>query len=299
MDKLIRAVAGDGFIKISAADTREITERARKIHMTMPVATAALGRTLAAASMMGNMLKEQDGSVTVRINGGGPLGSIIAVSDCEGNVRGYVQNPGVELPLRQDGKLDVGAAVGSKGMLTVIKDLNLKDPYVGSVELIGGEIAEDLAAYYLESEQVPTACALGVLVDRDQSVIAAGGYIVQLMPGAPDGLLERLEGNVTKAGAVTDLLRDGFGPAVLIDRVLEGLEPRILEETPVEYRCRCSRRKVAEVLGSLDDSELRDMEEKGENVEVRCQFCDAVYEFTPEEIVRMRHEKIEKNLKGC
>jgi molecular chaperone Hsp33 len=291
MDKLIRAVAGDGFIKISAVTTRDLTERARQIHMTMPVATAALGRTLAATSIMGNMLKEQDGSVTVRINGGGPLGSIVAVSDCEGNVRGYVQNPGVELPLRPDGKLDVGAAVGNSGMLTVIKDLNLKDPYVGSVELIGGEIAEDFAAYFLESEQVPTACALGVLVDRDQSVLAAGGYIVQLMPGAPDGLLDRLEGNVTKVGAVTDILRDSHDPAQLIYRVLEGLEPRILEESPIEYKCKCSREKVTGVLASISDEDLKDMVEKGETVEVRCQFCDAVYEFKPEDISNMRREK--------
>ena len=180
-DQLVRAITSDGMVKAVAVSTRDLTERARNIHKTLPVATAALGRTLAAASMLGNALKEQQGSVTLQIKGGGPLGSILAVSDCEGNVRGYVQNPQVDLPLRSDGKLNVGAAVGGDGTLTVMRDLGLKEPYVGSVELLSGEIAEDLAAYFVESEQIPTACALGVLVDRDQSVRAAGGYLIQLL----------------------------------------------------------------------------------------------------------------------
>ena len=183
-DQLIRAISKDGHIKATAVSTRALTERARQIHRTLPVATAALGRTLAAASMMGNALKEDGASVTLQIKGGGPLGTLLAVSDNQGNVRGTVDNPAVDLPLRPDGKLDVGTAVGHEGTLTVIRDLNMKEPYVGSVGLLGGEIAEDLAAYFVESEQIPTACGLGVLVDRDQSVLAAGGYLIQLLPGA-------------------------------------------------------------------------------------------------------------------
>ena len=205
-DQLIRAISKDGLVKAVAVSTRDLTERARQIHKTLPVATAALGRTLAAASMMGNALKEDGASVTLQIKGGGPLGTILAVSDNQGNVRGTVDNPAVDLPLRPDGKLDVGAAVGRDGTLTVIRDLNMKEPYVGSVGLLGGEIAEDLAAYFVESEQIPTACGLGVLVDRDQSVLTAGGYLIQLLPGAG-------EDTITQGGGQPDGRRTGDGAA--------------------------------------------------------------------------------------
>ena len=201
MDQLVRAITAGGMVKAVAVSTRELTERARNIHKTLPVGTAALGRTLAAASMMGNALKAPDASLTLQIKGGGPLGTILAVSDAAGDVRGYVQNPHIDLPLREDGKLDVGAAVGCDGTLTVIKDLRMKEPYVGSVGLLGGEIAEDLAAYFVESEQIPTACALGVLVDRDQSVKAAGGYLIQLLPGAGEDVISKVEGGVLAAAA--------------------------------------------------------------------------------------------------
>ena len=194
-DQLIRAISSDGRVKAVAVSTRDLTERARQIHKTLPVATAALGRALAAASMMGNALKEDGASVTLQIKGGGPLGTLLAVSDNQGNVRGTVDDPQVDLPLRPDGKLDVGAAVGQDGTLTVIRDLNMKEPYVGSVGLLGGEIAEDLAAYFVESEQIPTACGLGVLVDRDQSVLAAGGYLIQLLPGAGEDTIAKVEGS--------------------------------------------------------------------------------------------------------
>ena len=190
-DQLVRAISKDGFVKAAAVSTRALTERARQIHQTSPVATAALGRLLAAGSMMGNELKGDGSSVTLRIKGDGPLGTLLVVADNEGNVRGSVQNPQIDLPIREDGKLDVGGAVGHGGTLTVIKDLNLKEPYVGSVELLGGEIAEDLASYFVESEQIPTACGLGVLVDRDRSVLRAGGYLIQLLPGAPEGIIDR------------------------------------------------------------------------------------------------------------
>ncbi|MBQ3405187.1 MAG: Hsp33 family molecular chaperone HslO [Oscillospiraceae bacterium] len=283
MDEIVRAIAGDGNIKITAISSRELTEKARCIHTTLPVATAALGMTLAAASMIGNEIKQDDASVTVRINGGGPIGSIVVVADHMGNVRGYVQNPHVDLPLK-NGKLDVCGSVGTKGMLTVIRDLNMKEPYVGSTALVSGEIAEDFTAYFVESEQVPTACALGVLVDRDQSVLAAGGYILQLMPGAPEELAVQLEEKIQKAGAATSMLVDGGSPEEMIMRVLDGFEPRILEHCPVEYRCYCSREKVESAVKSLSARELEEIKADGKPVEVTCQFCDKVYSFDVSEL---------------
>ena len=215
-DKLIRAISKDGLMKAAAVSTRGLTERARQIHRTLPVATAALGRVLAAASMMGNALKEDGASVTLQIKGGGPLGTLLAVSDNQGNVRGTVENPAVELPLREDGKLDVGAAVGNQGTLTVIRDLHMKEPYVGSIGLLWGEIAEDVALYFVESEQIPAACGLGVLVDRDQSVLAAGGFLIQLLPGAPDEMVSRIEASLMAAGPVTSLLAANPDPEALL-----------------------------------------------------------------------------------
>ncbi|NLM83306.1 MAG: Hsp33 family molecular chaperone HslO [Clostridiales bacterium] len=290
MDELIRAVSQDGFIQIIAVSTREITERARQIHRTLPVATAALGRTLAAAAMIGSEMKVEEASVTVRINGGGPLGTILVVSDSHGNVRGYVQNPHVDLPLRDDGKLDVGAAVGRDGLLTVIKDLGLKEPYVGSVALVSGEIAEDFSVYFFESEQTRSAVALGVLVDRDQSVAAAGGYILRLLPGADDSLLDKLEQNIAETGAVTARLKDGSLES-LIYRVLDGFSPHILERREIEYRCYCSEERVLAAIANVEDGELKEMAEKGEPVEVTCQFCDRVYRFDPAELLQKRAAK--------
>ena len=283
MDEIVRAIAGDGDIRMTAISSRELTEKARRIHTTLPVATAALGRTLAAASMIGNDLKQDDASVTVRINGGGPLGSIVVVADHLGNVRGYVQEPHVDLPLK-NGKLDVGGAVGTNGMLTVIRDLNMKEPYVGSTALISGEIAEDFTSYFVDSEQVPTACALGVLVDRDQSVLAAGGYILQLMPGASEELAVELEEKIRSAGAVTGMLTESADPGDMILRVLAGFEPRLLERFPVEYRCYCSREKVERALKSLSAEEIEEIKADGKPVEVTCQFCDKVYSFDVSEL---------------
>ena len=283
MDKLIRAISQNGQIKLTAVNLRDTVERARQIHHTLPVATAALGRSLAAGCMLGSRMKEPNGSLTLRINGGGPIGSIIVVSDPDGNVRGYVQNPGIELPKRPDGKLAVGDAVGRDGLFTVTKDLGFGDPYVGSTNLVSGEIAEDLAAYYVESEQVGAAVALGVLVDRDQSVLAAGGYIVELLPGAPDEILETLEQNIAATGPVTDTLKDS-GPEALAEKILAGFDPRILKEQPVEYRCYCTRERVTQALRSAGESALREMAEAEEDTAVTCQFCDQVHRFTPEEI---------------
>lgn len=284
MDKLVRAISADGTVKAAAVSTRELTERARNIHKTLPVATAALGRTLAAASMMGNALKEDAASLTLQIKGGGPLGTVLAVSDHLGNVRGYVQNPHIDLPLRADGKLDVGAAVGSDGTLTVIKDLGMKEPYIGSVGLLGGEIAEDLAAYFVESEQIPTACALGVLVDRDQSVRAAGGYIIQLLPGAGEDVIAKVEGGVLAAGAVTSLLDRDSEPEALLRAVLSDFEVEILETGPIEYKCYCSRDRVERALISMGVPELESLLAEQSGCELGCQFCDKVYRYSAEEL---------------
>lgn len=291
MDELVRAIAGDGFIKIAAVSTCGITERAREIHHTLPVVTAALGRTMAAAAMMGDALKEDGASVTVRINGGGPIGSIIAVSDSDGCVRGYVQNPTVDIPLKASGKLDVGTAVGQDGMLSVIRDLGYGEPYRGSTRLISGEIAEDFAQYFSESEQIPTVCALGVLVGRDQSVLAAGGYIAQLLPGAPDELIDRLEENVRKAGAVTNMLTEGSAED-MIKKVLYGFSPEILEKHEISYKCYCSRERTAEAIASIGKAELDDIIAEGKPIEVTCRFCDAAYTFTTEEIAKMRKDSV-------
>ena len=283
-DRLVRAISKDGFVKAVAVSTRDLTERARQIHKTLPVATAALGRTVAAASLMGNALKGDGASVTLQIKGGGPLGTVLAVSDNEGNVRGTVDNPAVDLPLRPDGKLDVGAAVGSEGTLTVIRDLHMKEPYVGSVGLLGGEIAEDLAAYFVESEQIPTACALGVLVDRDQSVLAAGGYLIQLLPGAGEDVITKVEGGVMAAGSVTGLLQKNDDPEAILRQVLSDFELEILETSPIEYRCYCSRERMERALISLGPEQLRSLMEEQGSAELTCQFCDNVQTFTHEQL---------------
>ncbi len=283
MDKIIRATAGDGFIKMAVITARDTVQRAREIHGCSPTAAAALGRTLCAASMLGEMMKEERGTLTIRINGGGPIGSIVAVSDSAGYVRGYVTNPAVDLPLRADGKLDVGSAVGRDGMLTVSRDIGLKEPYIGSTELVSGEIAEDLTAYLLESEQVPSACALGVLVDTDRTVKAAGGFIVQLMPGAPEELIGKLEDNIFMMDQLTTIL-DEDGAEAVFDQVLKGLEHHIVGEVPVGYRCYCSRERVAEALRCVERNELEEMIAEGKDCSISCQFCDATYSFTPSDL---------------
>lgn len=283
-DRIVRAISTDGMVQAAAICSRDITERARQIHKTLPVATAALGRTLAAASMMGNALKSGGASLTLQFKGGGPLGTVLAVSDNEGNVRGYVTNPHVDLPLRPGGKLDVGAAVGHEGTLTVIKDLHMKEPYVGTIDLLGGEIAEDIAGYFVESEQIPTACALGVLVDRDQSVRAAGGYLIQLMPGADEDTITKVEGGIMAAGPVSALLEKNDDPEQLLRDVMSDFELKILETCPVEYKCYCSRERVERALISLGREELESMLKEQGGCQLTCQFCDAVYNFSAEDV---------------
>ena len=294
MDRLVRAITKDGMVKAVAVTTRELTERARLIHKTLPVATAALGRTLAAGSMMGNALKGNGASLTIQIHGGGPIGSIVVVSDNEGNVRGYVDNPMLDLPLREDGKLDVGTAVGPDGTLTIIKDLNMKEPYVGSIQMLGGEIAEDIAQYFVESEQIPTACALGVLVDRDQSVRCAGGYIIQLLPGAGEDIISKVEAGVYAAGAMTKMLQVNDDPEAVLRQVLSDFELEILETSPIEYRCTCSRERVERALLSLGADELTSLLEEQGKADLTCQFCDKVHHFSGEDLEELITKAQEK-----
>ena len=281
-DSIIRVLAKDVPVKASAITARDMVERARQIHRTLPVATAALGRALMACSMMGNQLKEEKGSVTLQIKGAGPLGRITVVSDSSGNARGYVQNPQVDLPLKGPAKLDVGSAVGLPGALTVIKDLQMKEPYVGTVPLVSGEIAEDVTSYFAESEQIPTACALGVLVEVDQSVLCAGGYLIQLLPGADDGVISAIEQGIQTVGPVTEALRSGADARALLEQVLGAFELEVLAQEPVEYRCYCSRDRVTRALISMGREELEALIREQGKAELTCQFCDQAYHYSRE-----------------
>ena len=283
-DYIIRAVTSDGFVKAMAIRSTALVERARTIHKTTPTATAALGRLLTACSMMGNLQKVENGALTLQVKGGGPLGTLLATSDAEGNVRGYVHNPSITLLEKYAGKLDVGAAVGTDGTLTVIRDLQMKEPYIGSVALVSGEIADDVTAYFAQSEQTPTACALGVLVNTDQSVRVAGGYLIQLLPGAPEDVIMKIETGIACAGAVTPMLEAGLTPEEILRKVLCEFELEFLEETSVEYRCYCSRDRVSATLITIGRKDLQEIVEEGKPITVECQFCDRVYTFTPEDV---------------
>lgn len=278
-DEIIRAIAKNAPLKAAAIAGAGLVQRAYEIHRTTPVATAALGRCLLAASLMGNAMKEDDASLTLRVDGGGPLGGITVVSDSAGNVRGYVQNPAADVPSVRPGKLDVGTAVGADGYLTVIRDLNLKEPYIGSVRLVSGEIAEDVTAYFAESEQMPSACALGVLIERDRSVAAAGGYLISLMPGADEETVSKLEAGIRAAGEVSPHLAAGLDAEGLLRLVLRDFELAFSPAEPVAYRCYCSRTRVERALISLGKKELRDIIDEQGGAEMTCQFCDAVYRF--------------------
>ena len=283
-DYLVRGMTMDSFVKVVAIRSTEMVSRAAQIHKTSPNATAAFGRALTAASMMGNMQKVDNGSMTLQIRGGGPIGTITVVSDSEGNVRGCVTEPKVPLVEKFPGKLDVGATVGTDGTLTVIRDLQMKEPYIGSPPLISGEIGDDVTAYFAQSEQTPTACALGVLVDRDQSVKVAGGYLVQLLPGAPDEIIDALEEGIKRAGAVTKMLEAGMTPEDILGQVCGTLGVVFMETTEVSYKCYCTRQRVESALISLGKKELEEIRADGKNFPVECQFCDTVYEFTPADI---------------
>ena len=287
-DEIVRAMTKDGYVKAVAVTGRDVVERARQMHTLPPMATAALGRALMGTSMLGDMLKTDKGSVTMQIKGGGPLGTILAVSDHEGNVRGYVQNPNVDIIEKYEGKLDVGAAVGGEhveaGTLTIIKDIGMKEPYVGTIGLWSGEIADDLAMYFVESEQIPTVCALGVLLEKDQSVNTAGGYIIQLLPGASEEIIEKIEAGVHRVGAVSSAFESGMDAEDIIRAVLSDFEVEVLEKRPVEYRCYCSRDRVTRALISMGRGEMESLIEEQGEADLTCQFCDNVYHYSKEEL---------------
>ena len=283
-DYLVRGMSMDGFVKAVAIRSTELVRRGAEIQKTTPNATAAFGRALTAASMMGNMQKVENGSMTLQIKGDGPIGTIVCVSDPTGNVRGYVYEPNVPVVEKYPGKLDVGATVGTDGTLTVIRDLQMKEPYVGSIPLVSGEIGDDVTAYFAQSEQTPTACALGVLVDTDCSVKVAGGYILQLLPGAPDETIDKLEAGIKRAGAVTAMLDAGLTPEEMLGQVCGDLGILFMETTEVEYKCYCTRDRVEAALISLGKKELTEIMEEGKPFSVGCQFCDKDYVFTPAEI---------------
>ena len=286
-DYLVRGMSMDGFVKAVAIRSTGLVRRGAEIQRTTPNATAAFGRALTAASMMGNMQKVENGSMTLQIRGGGPIGTITVVSDAEGNVRGCVTEPRVPLVEKYPGKLDVGATVGTNGTITVIRDLQMKEPYIGSTELVSGEIGDDVTAYFAQSEQVPTACALGVLVDRDTSVKVAGGYILQLLPGAPEETITALEEGIQRAGAVTPMLEAGMTPEDILGQVCGSLGVVFMETAEVGYKCYCSRQRVERALISLGREELTQIMEEGKPFPVECQFCDTVYTFTPEDVAEL------------
>ena len=286
-DYLVRGMTMDGFVKMVAIRSTELVRRGCEIQKTTPNATAAFGRCLTAASMMGNMQKVENGSMTLQIRGGGPIGTITVVSDAEGNVRGCVTEPNVPLVEKHPGKLDVGATVGVDGTITVIRDLQMKEPYIGSVQLVSGEIGDDVTAYFVESEQTPTACALGVLVDTDCAVKVAGGYMVQLLPGAPDEVINVVEAGIKRAGAVTKMLEKGMTPEEILTEVCGDLGVLFFENEPVSYKCYCNRHRVEAALISVGREELTEIMQEGKAFPVECQFCDEIYTFTPADIAEL------------
>lgn len=289
MGKLIRCISQDGTVTVMAADTTDIVNRAQEIHGTSAVVSAALGRLMTAACLMGSSLKGADDSVTLRINGNGPAGTVLAVSDSNGNVKGYAINSVVELPLNSKGKLDVSGAVGTDGMLTVIKDLGLKEPYVGQIPIASGEIAEDITSYFATSEQIPTVCALGVLVNPDLTIRKAGGFIIQLLPTADDTIIDKVEKGIEGIASVTQMLDSGLDPEAICRTVLPLFELDVLDTSAPEYRCDCSRERVTRALISMGKDELKSLTED-EKTEICCQFCDKKYIFTPTDIEKLIKE---------
>ncbi|NNJ30161.1 Hsp33 family molecular chaperone HslO [Lacrimispora defluvii] len=282
-DYIVRATAGNHQIRAFAATTRDLVEHARQAHNTSPVATAALGRLLTAGGMMGIMMKGEEDLLTIKIQGSGPIEGLTVTADSKGNVKGYAYNPGVMLPPNEFGKLDVGGAVG-EGVLSVIQDIGLKEPYVGQTILVGGEIAEDLTYYYANSEQTPSSVALGVLMNKDNTVKQAGGFIIQLLPGATEEMIELLEKRLGEIHSVTSLLEEGKTPEMILTYILGGLGLEIMEQTPVQFTCNCNKQRVEKALISIGRKELEEMIEDGKSIEVNCHFCNKHYEFTVEDL---------------
>ncbi len=284
MGKAIRCLTTDATVMALAIDTTDIVAKAESIHHTSAVVTAALGRLLTAASMMGIMLKNTDDSVTLKVNGGGPAGQLITVSDGRGNVRGYAANPVVEIPLKANGKLDVSGAVGTDGFLYVLRDTGATEPYTGCTPLVSGELAEDITSYYATSEQIPTVCALGVLVNPDLTVRAAGGLLIQLLPFCPDSVIDTLEKSIAKLPPMTTMLDEGMSVEEILKKALDGFDFDIVDTYEPTYQCACSREKVTRAFCAMSPDELRTLPDEEGKVEVTCSFCDNVYTFTTAEI---------------
>lgn len=291
MAKLIRCITSDGAIMVSAIDSTDIVAKAEELHKTSAVVTAALGRLLTAGAMMGNMLKGEKNSISVKIDGGGPAGAITVSADSTGNVRGYAVNPVVEIPLKPNGKLDVSGAVGTSGNLFVTKDLGLKEPYNGFVPIVSGEIAEDITSYYATSEQIPTVCALGVLVNPDLTVRKSGGYILQLLPFTEDAIIDRLEENLKTVRPVTELMEKGWDIEEIVKDVLKGFDVEVIYEEHPEYKCKCSREKIEGILTGLSEADLKEMAADPNGAEIKCHFCEKTYNFGPSEIEKIIFKK--------
>lgn len=287
MGKLYRAISADGSAFAAVLDAKDIVSEIEKIHKTSAVVTAGLGRLTIGASLMGYMLKGKDDSITLRVDADGPTGQLVAVSDSMGNVKSCVNNPVVEIPLNAQGKLDVGSAVGHNGTLSVVKDLGLREPYVGVVPFVSGEIAEDIASYYATSEQIPTVCSLGVLVNPDLSVKSAGGFLVQLLPFADEKCIDIIEKNIAEIRPVSAMLADGVTPEEIAGMLLDGLDPDPLDESEPVYKCDCNRERTERVLVSLGKQELSSIADEGKDTSVSCHFCGKEYIFTPEEIKKL------------
>ena len=288
-DYIVRAIAADGQIRAFAATTREMVETARKAHETSPIATAGLGRLLTASAMMGSMMKNDSDLLTINVRGDGAMGGITVTADNKGNAKGYVLEPMVLLPANAKGKLDVGGAIG-KGFLNVIKDIGLKDPYVGQVELVSGEIAEDLTYYYAVSEQTPSSVALGVLMSKENTVAEAGGFILQLMPGASDEIIDKLEARLSVIDSVTSMLSEGKTPEGILEELLGDMGLEIMDQMPVQFYCNCSKERVEKALISIGAEEIQSMIEDGNPVELKCHFCNSAYEFSVEELKEILKE---------
>ena len=295
MDRIIRSITSDGGIMAAAIDSSDIVYTAQKIHGTSPIATAALGRLLTAASLMGTMLKKADASLTLKVAGDGPIGTVVAISDSYGNCRGYVDHPEISLPLKPNGKLDVGGAVGKNGRLCVIRDLGEGEPYIGQVELATGEIAEDITHYYAVSEQIPTVCALGVLVGKeDHRAMLSGGLLIQVLPGADSSAIDHLEQNIAKLEPVTTMLAKGLQIEDMCKLALNGFEMEILDEFKVSYACTCSKGRVERAIATLKPEEIRSLADETGYAEAKCQYCNKCYRISKEELEQMASEA-EKN----
>lgn len=289
MGKLHRVISADGSAFAAVLDAKDIVSEIEKIHQTSAVMTAALGRLSIAASLMGFMLKGENDSITLRIDADGPSGQLVAVADSMGNVKSCVNNPVVEIPLNSQGKLDVAGAVGRNGTLSVVKDLGLKEPYVGVIPLVSGEIAEDIANYYATSEQIPTVCSLGVLIDTDLSVKSAGGFLIQLLPFADEKCIDVIERNIAQLPPVSTMFAEGITPEEIAAKLLEGLEPNELDTNKVSYKCDCSRERTERILLSIGAKELEEIASEGNDTSVCCHFCGKKYVFTPDEITKLKN----------